>query len=1150
MALGDASVEIIPDVSKFEATLTKAVNGALKGVVVQVEKAGDQITADFVQTARQADQALAKVDGDKFTEVRKQAKKAGDDVGNSLKEGAKEGDKAMKNLAESAGFAAATAAIVAFAKSSINAFADLGETLSKAEVIFGDATEQIVRFGDDAATALGQSKQAAIAAASDFAIFGKAAGLTGSELATFSTDLTMLASDLASFSNTTPEEAVLALGAALRGESEPIRRYGVLLDEATLKARALKMGIFDGNGALSQQQRVLAAQAEIFAQTTLAQGDFARTSDSLTNSQKTLTAQVKDLQVEIGAALAPAMATAVSAGSDLVGLFQALPKSVQATAAISVIAGGAFVTASKAIQNLGIAAGTANKALGSIGIVLTAAAVIYGTYSSSKQAAAASTEDFVTALQAEADGQQGAIEAAIKREIIDRRLLTSVQSLGVGYNELASYIMGESVPALEEFAKRTNDPGFFSMDRNSDELFRYSESLGMTVEEVQAMRDNLDLLRSSYAGANTELQAIEAEQALLANTYRGSAADLREFNLAVSGSSKMNREQARTTEEVAEAQEKANEALEEARSKLEEAIDAQWRWLDAQMAAVNSDIAYRASLQQTIQAFADLAVATDDPTTAVNEYEQALITAEQAALRQAQQAVETARANGELGDETEQAANAQRMMVDQLRYVAGTLDANDPLRKNLTAYADSLAEDIPDEVLTQAQLEVEDALAVAQQYVDDADEIGIEVGEAISSGVATGVENNADKIRQKLQAAANRALELAKAALGIASPSRVFAEEVGEPIVEGIAVGIVEGQRSAVRAITTVGDDLTTRALSTVESFNDAMGALADQARNTYDSIWAQIEGRRSAQEQARRTRDAEDGVAEAQGAVNAAIAEFGRNSPEARRAAEELADAQERLRDEYYRQLEASIDLVTQGDAQVEMFKDIARRAGLSATEIDGLVQSYQALATAQQQAQLAEQEAAATEAAFDRADLEYRVAEAEQASSAAWQELTDNLRNDPRNEEGNREGLIESFAQALFDRAAVRAEAAGINERTRAWANYVRASLSSDRANMPLLAPAIDQILSRIPQFARGGIFDSPTVGMIGEAGREAVIPITRPGRALQLMEQSGLADLVRSSSSAAVNIQHATFVGRSDADLVAQKVAAATRARIFAA
>ena len=42
--------------------------------------------------------------------------------------------------------------------------------------------------------------------------------------------------DLASFHNTSPEEAIEAIGSAFRGEAEPMRKYGVLLDDASLSA--------------------------------------------------------------------------------------------------------------------------------------------------------------------------------------------------------------------------------------------------------------------------------------------------------------------------------------------------------------------------------------------------------------------------------------------------------------------------------------------------------------------------------------------------------------------------------------------------------------------------------------------------------------------------------------------------------------------------------------------------------------------------------------------------------------------------------------------------------------------------------------------------------------------------------------------------
>jgi hypothetical protein len=204
-----------------------------------------------------------------------------------------------------AGIATAFAGAAVAAKPLIDAASNLAETQSKVGVIFGDAAKDVESFAKDAASMYGQSQQQALDAAATFAIFGKSAGLAGDDLVGFSTDFVGLASDLASFNNTSPEDAIMAIGAALRGESEPIRRYGVLLNDAALKQRALEMGIYDGKGALTAQQKVLAASGEIFAQTSLAQGDFERTSDGLANQQRILKAQLSNVGAEIGTVLLP-----------------------------------------------------------------------------------------------------------------------------------------------------------------------------------------------------------------------------------------------------------------------------------------------------------------------------------------------------------------------------------------------------------------------------------------------------------------------------------------------------------------------------------------------------------------------------------------------------------------------------------------------------------------------------------------------------------------------------------------------------------------------------------------------------------------------------------------------------------------------------
>lgn len=204
-----------------------------------------------------------------------------------------------------AGVTAAVGAVGAAAYSAVQKASDLNEQISKAGVIFGQSSKEVETFAKTANRALGLSTTAALNAASTFATFGKAAGLAGRDLVTFSTDFVTLASDLASFNNTSVDQAINAIGAALRGESEPLRAYGVLLNDATLKAEAMEMGIYSGSGALGQQAKILAAQRVIYKQTGDAQGDFSRTSGGLANQQKILSATLENVQTNLGMALLP-----------------------------------------------------------------------------------------------------------------------------------------------------------------------------------------------------------------------------------------------------------------------------------------------------------------------------------------------------------------------------------------------------------------------------------------------------------------------------------------------------------------------------------------------------------------------------------------------------------------------------------------------------------------------------------------------------------------------------------------------------------------------------------------------------------------------------------------------------------------------------
>ena len=199
-----------------------------------------------------------------------------------------------------------------FVGGSIGAASNLNETMSKTRVIFGDAADDVIAFATAAGDSLGLSQQAALDASSTFAVFAQSAGLSGKDLSAFSGDLVTLSADFASFYNTSPEQAITAIGAALRGESEPIRKYNILLNDATLRQRALTIGIVKNTKtALTPQQKVLAAQAEIMAQSSIAQGDFARTSGGLANQQRILSAAMSNLSADLGTAFMPILQEAI-----------------------------------------------------------------------------------------------------------------------------------------------------------------------------------------------------------------------------------------------------------------------------------------------------------------------------------------------------------------------------------------------------------------------------------------------------------------------------------------------------------------------------------------------------------------------------------------------------------------------------------------------------------------------------------------------------------------------------------------------------------------------------------------------------------------------------------------------------------------------
>lgn len=204
-----------------------------------------------------------------------------------------------------------------FMADSVGAASDLNETVSKTGVVFAENSAAVLAWAENASSALGQSKQGALDAASTFGNLFVSMGMAAGPSADMSMNLVQLASDLASFNNIDPAVALEKLRAGMLGQSEPMQALGVNMTAAMVSAKALEMGLAATTEELTPAMLAQARYALILEQTKTAQGDFARTSDGLANQQRIVDAQWKDLSATIGQGLLPVQLALTTALNDL-----------------------------------------------------------------------------------------------------------------------------------------------------------------------------------------------------------------------------------------------------------------------------------------------------------------------------------------------------------------------------------------------------------------------------------------------------------------------------------------------------------------------------------------------------------------------------------------------------------------------------------------------------------------------------------------------------------------------------------------------------------------------------------------------------------------------------------------------------------------
>jgi hypothetical protein len=217
-----------------------------------------------------------------------------------------------------------TAPLALIGGASFKMASDFEESLNKVRVAFGDSAADIEAFAKTTLTSIGLAEGSALEMASLFGDMATSMGLTQPAAAQMSKSLVSLAGDLASFKNINIAEAQTALAGVFTGETESLKRLGIVMTETNLQAFALEQGIMKKVNAMTQAEKVSLRYAYIMNNTKNAQGDFARTADGAANQVRTFQESVKQLGAQFGNILLPIITPIIVKVNELVAKFTGL----------------------------------------------------------------------------------------------------------------------------------------------------------------------------------------------------------------------------------------------------------------------------------------------------------------------------------------------------------------------------------------------------------------------------------------------------------------------------------------------------------------------------------------------------------------------------------------------------------------------------------------------------------------------------------------------------------------------------------------------------------------------------------------------------------------------------------------------------------
>lgn len=366
----------------------------------------------------------------------------------------------------------ATVPIAAAMGLATNAASDLEQSVGGVESVFGDAAGEITAFGETASQTAGLSKRQVNEMAAVIGASLQGLGFEAGEAATTVVDLEKRAADMAATFGGTTEEAIQSVASALRGERDPIEKYGVSIKQADINARVLALGLDTSTTAAKKKSEAIAALDLIMGQTAQTEGQFAREADGAAGSMQIAKAEIENAAAEIGDALLPIAAKAAGAVGDLAATFGDLPEPVQnsilALAGVVAAAGPVMTVGGKLINNakligkgfdkLATGAYTAAGSLGPLAAGLGVGLVALYAWQDGKNKARQRTEEFTAAIEQDSGALGENTEALILNRLEQRNQTDDLARAGVSFEEVTAAIQGND-EARAALADKLRDEG-------------------------------------------------------------------------------------------------------------------------------------------------------------------------------------------------------------------------------------------------------------------------------------------------------------------------------------------------------------------------------------------------------------------------------------------------------------------------------------------------------------------------------------------------------------------------------------------------------------------------------------------------------------------------------------------------------------------